>query len=160
MRHNHRIVARFLNLPHAKQMLLIQVVALLGAIRLGVWLVPFGTIRRVLGRIARRGSLNSSAEEEATAIARVVQAVETAGRHCPAIATCLTQALAAHVLIGRAGYQSDLRIGITRDDRGKFVAHAWLENNGKVLIGDIGLSNYAPMPVLNGLDPRMSKPRN
>jgi hypothetical protein len=71
----------------------------------------------------------------------------------PLVRTCLTQALAAQVLLARSGDQSDLRIGVTRDSNGKFLAHAWLERQGAVLIGGDGSSDFTPMPVLKVLEP-------
>jgi hypothetical protein len=49
---------------------------------------------------------------------------------------CLPQALAARWLLGRAGYPTDLRIGIAPDKIGKAAfAHAWLEEKGRVVLG-------------------------
>jgi hypothetical protein len=84
----------------------------------------------------------------------VIWAVEAVGRRLPAIGTCLTQALSAHVLLGRIGQRSDLRIGVRRDATGTFAGHAWLEDDGVVLIGGSCHTSYAPMPGLRGLERR------
>lgn len=47
---------------------------------------------------------------------------------------CLAQALAARWLLGRAGYETDLKIGAAIEN-GEFRAHAWLERNGRVILG-------------------------
>ena len=73
-------------------------------------------------------------------------AVEHAARIVPG-ATCLTQALAAEVMLRRTGGRPDLRFGVARD-AGDFEAHAWLELGGRVLVGDHGIERYSP------LDPR------
>ena len=132
--------------------LLIQATSLLAAIRVGLRVLPFGTVRTLLARLARtrRGA---NGQGDGGARARTVWAVETAGRHFPAIGTCLTQALAIHVLLARQGCTSILRIGVKRDTDGKFIAHAWLEKDGNILIGGEGHGSYAPMPGLNGLEP-------
>ena len=131
--------------------LLIQATSLLAAIRLGFRVLPFATVRTLLARLARTG--RGADGQGGTARARTIWAVETAGRHFPAIGTCLTQALAIHVLLARQGCKSILRIGVKRDTDGKFIAHAWLEKDGTVLVGGAGHSSYAPMPGLNGLEP-------
>ena len=84
---------------------------------------------------------------------RTVWAVRTAARAIPAVSTCLTNALAAHVLLARRGYVSNLRIGVTRDEKGEFTAHAWLEQEGAILIGGDWSDGFTPMPALNGLEP-------
>jgi hypothetical protein len=47
----------------------------------------------------------------------------------------LTSSLAAMLLLRRKGQHSVLRIGVTRDAEQKFKAHAWLETNGRIIIG-------------------------
>ena len=66
---------------------------------------------------------------------RVVALVTCADKHCPLRSTCLTRALAAHLLLARSGHESRLHIGVARDERGAFEAHAWLERNQQVILG-------------------------
>src|SRR5438309_451978 len=66
---------------------------------------------------------------------RVVWAVVVASRYVP-MSTCLTQALAAQVLLARRGYSAHLHIGVAKEGaEAKLKAHAWVESDGKVLIG-------------------------
>ena len=157
MKRSLRLTRRFLGLSHKERAVLIQAAVLLTGIRLALGVVPFATVRRILARLATSGGTIRLSECDYAPAGRsqAVWAVEAVGRNCPAIGTCLTQALAAHVLMGRTGHKSDLRIGVTRSAAGTFVAHAWLENHGRVLIGGACHTDYTPMPVLNGLDPRV-----
>jgi transglutaminase superfamily protein len=50
--------------------------------------------------------------------------------------------LAAQVMLSRAGEEPSLHIGVATD-RGAFEAHAWLELNGRPLVGDRDLDRYA-----------------
>jgi hypothetical protein len=77
---------------------------------------------------------------------RVVEAVRRASRHVPR-ATCLTQAIASEIMLARHGHSSNLRIGVTKDAKGVFGAHAWLEVQGRVVIGDVDLENYTVLPA-------------
>ena len=63
------------------------------------------------------------------------------------------QALAAHVLLGRRGYPTQLHIGVTRGEKGKFLGHAWLEREGAVIIGGDALSqqHYTPLLAMDHL---------
>jgi hypothetical protein len=76
---------------------------------------------------------------------QVVWAVTVASRYVPA-ATCLTQALATQILLSRRGHPTSLRIGVGRSEAGEFQAHAWVECQGRVVIGGIkALSRYTPL---------------
>jgi Transglutaminase-like superfamily len=143
-------LSKFVRLPGRDRLLLIQATALLALIRLGLRTLPFETLRKLLGRLARTGATRESGDAAGD---RTVWAIEAAGRQFPGIGTCLTQALASHVLLGRRGCKANLRIGVARDSNGEFVAHAWLEKDGVVLIGAGEHRSYTPMPSLNGLDP-------
>jgi len=41
------------------------------------------------------------------------------------------------VLLGRRGYPASLRFAVAKDERGKLQAHAWVENERHVIIGDL-----------------------
>jgi Transglutaminase-like superfamily len=141
--------ARFCRLSGPERTLLVQAAFLLALIRLALRVLPFATVRNLLDRLARtRSGLDDHASHD-----RIIWAVETAGRQFPGIGTCLTQALTTQVILARRGYSSNLRIGVTRDSAGKFIAHAWLEKDGVILIGGAAHHNYTPMPALNGLEP-------
>lgn len=66
-------------------------------------------------------------------VTRLVWAVRAASRRIPA-ASCLTQSLALHCLLTRAGHRSDIRIGVAKDAEAGFGAHAWVEYAGQPLL--------------------------
>lgn len=142
--------SRFLRLAPGDQLLIVEAAILMGAIRAGLRLLPFERLRRLLARLARTTRPRPPGSSQAD---RVLRAVAVVGRQWPVIGTCLTQALAGQVLLARHGHPVDLRIGVTRDRAGGFVAHAWLERDGVVLIGGPEHIRYTPMPALNGLEP-------
>jgi hypothetical protein len=65
---------------------------------------------------------------------RMAWLVRACARRVPG-ASCLTRALAARWLLAEAGMDSTLHFGHRRDERGGFAAHAWLEHEGRVLVG-------------------------
>ena len=75
---------------------------------------------------------------------RIAWAVAVASEYVPN-ATCLTQALAALVLLQREGYGTCLRIGVARSAEGQFEAHAWLERDGRILVGGSGFGRYVTL---------------
>jgi hypothetical protein len=147
-------IVKFLRLSGRDRALLLQAFCLLVGTRLALKTVRFATVRVALAGVAAIGNRSprpvAAGDDEQQ---RVVWAVQTAGRVFSVFSTCLTNALAAHVLLARRGYLSNLRIGVTRDQKGEFTAHAWLERQGAILIGGDASDGFTPMPALNGLEP-------
>src|SRR5204863_897849 len=85
----------------------------------------FVTTSRVMKETARLKGLSSSRKPIVRRSPEsVAWAVRVAGERVGA--TCLTQALAVQFLLSRSGCPSDLRIGVTREDDGRFFAQAWV----------------------------------
>ena len=119
---------------------------MLGGIRLALILLPFGRVWRALERLGRASDSPPTIDQEA--FDRVVGAVKLMGRYVPGV-TCLDRALAAKVLLSRRGYSVDLRIGVTRGPGEPLEAHAWLEDDGTIVIGDLeDLTRYTRLPAL------------
>jgi len=142
---------RFLSLSAEEKVLLFEATFLLTSTRIALALLPFQNVRRFLSYLARS---KNNVQPQTSDVDRIVWATKAAVRRLPGIGTCLTQALAAHVLLGRIGCETNLRIGVTRDDAGEFVAHAWLEKDERIIIGELGeeLNRYTPFPALKGLE--------
>lgn len=117
----------------------------LGAVRLMLWLMPFKSLQQFLAHCGQRPTERPAAG--AIQPERIVWAVEVAGRYIPR-ATCLPQALSAQALLKRAGFQTDLCIGVAREGESKLKGHAWLESRGRVIIGDNGIEKYVTLPAL------------
>jgi Transglutaminase-like superfamily len=139
---------KFLSLTPSDRVLLINALLLLGAIRLGLKLLPFQTLRRLLARMAQ--PIRTLQEVEKASVDKVAWAVMVASHYIPG-ARCLAQALATQVLLERRGYSAQLRIGFTRDKGGQMSAHAWVESEGRVAIGGAGsMALYTPLPLKEG----------
>lgn len=117
--------------------------------RLALWLLPFSFLRRLAA--SRRGEESASANTHGARRLRIASAVRIVSHLVPA-ATCLTQALAAQALLRLRGDWANLCLGVTRGDQGEFKAHAWLEANGKIVIGDApDLAGYRQFPLTSSL---------
>jgi hypothetical protein len=127
-----RLLRAFLQLPAPERRWLIEVAALLWAIRVGLWLLPFGTLRRLLDGAGRPAA--SALRADRLPAERIGWALAAAS--CGVVrATCLTQALAAQLLLARRGQPAVLRIGVAKDATGKLEAHAWVECQGQIVVG-------------------------
>jgi hypothetical protein len=118
---------------------------LVAAIRIGLWISPFLVVRRVAARWGRRTSQRGPPGRRRPET--LVRGVRRAAQFVPC-ASCLTQALAAEVLLSRAGHAPRLRIGLRRDGSGALRAHAWVENMGQVVLGDEEMERFTPLPAL------------
>ncbi len=100
--------------------------------RLLLWAVPFRWVRR----LADLKSASLNAPGDLGRRRRIAAAVRIVSRSVPG-ATCLTQALAAQTILRLKGDNVPLQLGVSWSKNGIFEAHAWLESEGKVLIGDL-----------------------
>jgi transglutaminase superfamily protein len=136
-------LARFVALPPAERRLILAAAGILAAIRIGLWALPF---RWVQGAIRAPG--NRRPRDGGPPVERIVWAVGAADRLVPRT-TCLVRALAAQALLARRGHASQLRLGVAGGSGRAFEAHAWLERDGRVLIGGPVEARYVPLPTLD-----------
>jgi hypothetical protein len=114
---------------------------------LGLWLLPFQVVLRIL-EIPKRKTAELSKANPAVPLDRYIWAVKAASQYVPA-ATCLAQALATQTLLTKNGYRADLRIGVLKTKEGQLEAHAWVESDGKIVIGNLpDLARYSALPSL------------
>lgn len=136
---------KYKRLPAPERLLLLRTAALLALFRLALWILPYRSLRRwmeaALKGQARRKSLPHDVD-------RLTWAVRAASRAVPA-ATCLTQALALHFLLTRAGHPARVQIGVAKDATEGFQAHAWVDSDGRVLLNrPTELARYAHLTSL------------
>ncbi len=140
-------VIKFLRLPFVEKYLLIKCILLLTAIRLGLSLLSFKAILNLLDGNREKHIVLKNNEQLSPD--KISWSVEVASRHVP-LTTCLIKALTTKVLLARQGYQSSLNIGVTKSEKGHLDAHAWVESEGRIVIGGLkDLSRYAPLPPIN-----------
>lgn len=95
-------------------------------------MLPFRRVQRLLEADPSGPPFLLSEAEEG----RLLWAVEAVSRRLLPARPCLTQALAAQVLLQRRGGRpAHLKFGVIREDEGGIQAHAWLERDGSVLLG-------------------------
>lgn len=121
-----------------------EAVAVLALVRVGLWILPFKTVGRMTAGTTARRDNNPAGTAQ-----RVSRAIPSSARMIPG-ASCLTQALAAEVLMRRRGCPCALRLGVARNAAGDLRAHAWLESNGISVVGG-GLSDYTLLPAFESL---------
>jgi hypothetical protein len=129
-------------LPKLREVpILLRAVPLVCAVRLALWMVPFAKLRQGVAALARP----HSRRESGYSVDQLSWGVRAVSRYVPR-ASCLTQALVLHILLRREGLPSRIQVGVSKDS-GLFEAHAWVESQNRVVIGDSGLQRYTPMMI-------------
>jgi hypothetical protein len=131
---------RFVSLPLAKQILLLEAFGTVAANRVRLSIFAASTIRERTPK-PKRPSVQSTYQLE-----EIADAVQTAARYVPR-ATCLTQALALQSMLTRHGHPSSLHIGVEKEQGRPFGAHAWVQSGERILIGGGQSERYAPLLV-------------
>lgn len=96
-----------------------------------IWLFPFSTVQNRVQNIARN---HNSTTKNKISMSRLRIMVMAASKYVPH-ATCLVQALAGYILFSKYGYTTSIKIGVLNEN-GEFEAHAWLEHDEKVVLGE------------------------
>ncbi|MGH9508372.1 MAG: lasso peptide biosynthesis B2 protein [Terriglobales bacterium] len=135
---------KFLALPGSERKLLMKAVGREAWISAGLRLLPFSYWRPRMKESDR--SLASRKPVHAVPAERVAWAVSAAARYVPG-ATCLVQALVARDLLRSEGYPARICLGVDNRGDDSFRAHAWVECEGRVLLGG-NETGYAPLPAV------------
>jgi hypothetical protein len=137
-------LSTFRRLLPSERRMLIAALGLVVCVRLALWMLPS---RLIVRRVRALGFRSPRSGDRPANRATVTWAVEAASRRVPQ-ATCLTQAVAAQLLLHRHGFPSKLCLGVARSNGEGFFAHAWLEQDGQVLLGGQGVRDLTRLPDL------------
>lgn len=139
-RNSVRKLRRFGSLPLRDQWLLLEAVLLLFVIQVCLRIIPFSSLRDSLDVVPSvlDGSFTPSCPRE-----RISWAIENGTSILPGTYMCLVRALAGELLLVRRGYPATVQFGVDPSDE-EFVAHAWVESDGYVIVGDTARSKFTP----------------
>ena len=125
--------------------LVLLTIPLVVAIRIALWLLPSA----VIVRFVRRISIDVAVDRPAPrfSLTTILWAVEAVSARIPR-ATCLTQAICAKLLLRWSGLHSDLCLGVACSADGALRAHAWLERDGRTVLGGAVARSMVRLPEL------------
>lgn len=127
--------------------LLLRAAFLVLLIRVGLHVVSFKRLQRMLDDSADPAEYPRTRDE--SYIDDVVWAVRALARRTLGDKPCLVQALAARWMLGRAGFDTRLRIGVVKGPDKELLAHAWLDYEGDTVIGGrSSISRFKPLEIL------------
>jgi Transglutaminase-like superfamily len=116
--------------------------------RWGLATIGYARLIRLLSRLQRAQS--NTAKGCPDEVDRIVWAAGAAGRLLLGARPCLPLAMATQWLLRRRGIATELRIGVMRDESNHLEAHAWVELDGRILIGQTSsLGSFERLPALS-----------
>ena len=119
-----------------------EALALALRVELGLRWMPPKTLIAHLGRTR----LDDGWRPAAIDASRAARLVDRLSGFYPAKATCLKKSLILFRILRKRGLPAKLRIGVRKVD-GQFNAHAWIECQGRVLLGG-GIDHlYTALPL-------------
>ena len=136
-------IRKFFDLPPKERRILAQAWVLFLLAELALRTIPFKHLLTLGQKNCVKGHDQPPFQPTPSAH-RLAWLVDVAGRYSLVNPTCLKQALILSWLLRRQGLASTLRIGVARHQE-TLMAHAWLEQNGQVIIGRAGREQYQPL---------------
>lgn len=142
-------LAKLLSLPKSERRLLLQVTLLLGATQLALRMFSFRRVYRWMSVASQ--SKTTQGENFHLDAEKICAAVNKSGRNFIGVNSCFPQALVGEMLLKRNAHPATLRIGVIKDQGGNLKAHAWVEMDGRVVIGGpiSHVESYTPLPELD-----------
>ena len=139
-------MSKFAAFPWRVKMLYCNTALWLLAVKAGLYLLPFERLRGWLARFDEPAGKPADMEE----MHAIIEAIERIGQVlAPLRINCLPQALVGHRLLGRKGFDVHLKIGVLKNRGDRLAAHAWLEYQGQVILGDLRhLGQFTSFPSL------------
>ena len=129
-------------------------------VEVGLTCLPFQKALRVIQRtgIQRTFTAKEGIQVHSTIPERAAYCVGLAARAHVLNSTCLKKALVLYALLARRGFDAQLFIGAAKAIEGQLDAHAWLECQGKTLLGEPAPGRYSTLCALAGSTLRPVQP--
>ena len=129
----------FLRLPMREKLMLPEALVLSGYYRYLTLHRPFARISPKIGTL---GCETPETEVRDEAVGQVSQAVSIICNRTPWESKCLVRALTAKKMLNRRKLPCTMYMGVTLQENGEMVAHAWLRCGRKYVSGGNGSRQY------------------
>jgi hypothetical protein len=111
------------------------------AVRAALVVMPIRAVRRTGAHLRFCGWLIAARWNED----RLLTAIDATGRRLGSYSTCLVRALVAEMLLTGIDRPTRLMIGVRRGTHRRLESHAWIERDGRVLVGGSAGDRYQPI---------------
>ena len=127
-------IRRFLSWRPSDRWVFIKTYFTLIGVNLLLEFVPFFHLRKLIATQSRK---NIKAKSDPLVVHRIVEAIEIASRFTPRKSTCLVKALTGYYLLTKNNIPVEMCVGVKLGLPGQLDAHAWIVNQGEVILGDL-----------------------
>ncbi|SFD66641.1 Transglutaminase-like superfamily protein [Lentibacillus persicus] len=103
--------------------------------------VPFSKIAPLLGESMQQTSLDPDKTYKRK-LSEISQAIQIMSKYTFWESECLVKAIAALKMLERRNIESTLYLGMTKDESGQLLAHAWLRSGPFYLTGVEGMERF------------------
>jgi hypothetical protein len=125
------VILSFIKLPYRDKVLALESLYWVFMVRIMVWMFSFPVVQ---SKVQKKASRYDQDAKHPVDRAKLRIMIMQAARFVPR-ATCLIQALAGYIMFSKYGYNTSIKIGVLAEN-GEFEAHAWLEQDEKVVLGE------------------------
>lgn len=129
-----------MDLSFTDKILLFKVFWVILFIKIGLKILPFNHFKSVYSKLVQSDHQQFYSKRF---INQLVWSIKVISANFPFGFTCLPQALTAKYFL-RNDASIELIIGVQKE-QSSLLAHAWVEQNRKFIIGDTPFSNYTPI---------------
>jgi Transglutaminase-like superfamily len=133
-------LAKFGALPSRERLMILRALATLWRVWFLLRTTSFARVRALAN-----GPAISIITLDGPSSDRIAWAIAAASSFVPGGSNCLLRALAAGIMLRQYGFDSALMIGVAKSPQGSLAAHAWLESEGQIVIGDFELDRYVTL---------------
>lgn len=139
---------RYWRASKRQKLLLGEALASLAIARIAMVCIPFRWIAAWLGTPGAQSSTTLTDEESCVA-RQIGWAVSTLGPRVPWDGRCLAQALAATFMLRRRAMNGTVSFGVSHDESGKLIAHAWLRCGSVLVTGGPGHDRFKTLTTFS-----------
>ncbi|MCB2216043.1 lasso peptide biosynthesis B2 protein [Desulfofustis glycolicus] len=135
---------KFVRLPAGEKRCFCRAVGLLAYYRLALLVIPLQRLLR--NRSRQPAAIPATMHVDAGRLAGLIRSAATV---VPGT-TCLVNSLAGQRLFAGYGYPAKLHVGVAKDRRDGFQAHAWLTLADEIVVGELpDMAKYRELPDLD-----------
>jgi len=131
------LIKGFLKISNCKKLLLIKSIVLTLLIRICLYILPFSKIYPISIKLSKIHVNRKNPKK----VRDIIWSIKISASYIPR-ASCLVQAISAQILMKHYNHDSILKIGVSKSD--SFEAHAWLEMDKKIILGE-SEKNFVPI---------------
>lgn len=144
------ILQKFLKLKINKKKLFIEAYFLLGFSRLIILTCPFRKIAGILGEMSSETPVSNDGVD-IKIVRQVAEAIRVMSKHTFWKSKCLAQAYTAKMMLRKRKQKSTVYLGVSKNEKGEMVAHAWLRCGTLFVTGGNGHENFTITSIFSDI---------